>query len=84
MKPPPRPKPSMKKKSNNRKRLVCTHPKRRTTTQKDLLFVLTQSFGIFAESVTRKDVRNEAKAAVVEAPAKSVLPVSHLENGLID
>jgi len=45
---------------------------------------LTQSFGIFAESVTRKDVRNEAKAAVVEAPAKSVLPVSHLENGLID
>jgi len=38
---------------------------------------LTESLGIFAEGVAREDVRDEAEAAVIEAAAKSVLPVSH-------
>jgi len=38
----------------------------------------TESLGIFAEGVTRDDVGDDADAAVVEATAKSVLPIRHL------
>jgi len=38
---------------------------------------LTESLGIFAEGVAREDVGDEAEAAVVEAAAKPVLPLSH-------
>jgi len=38
---------------------------------------LTESLGIFAEGVAREDVGDEAEAAVVEAAAKTVLPLSH-------
>jgi len=40
---------------------------------------LTQSLSIFAKSVARDDVRDDAKAAIVEATAKTVLPVRHFE-----
>jgi len=39
---------------------------------------LTESLGVFAEGVTRDDVRDDADAAVVEATAKSVFPFRHL------
>jgi len=37
----------------------------------------TKSLGILAKSVARNEEGDDAKAAVVEAPAKSALPVCH-------
>jgi len=39
--------------------------------------IFAESLGIFAEGVAREDVGDEAEAAVVEAAAKTVLPLSH-------